>query len=221
MEKRKYGRITVLGIAGQIKGHTQATGVCDCGSKWAGRLSSLINGDAKSCGCLRIERIKQANTTHGMEGSPEYGAWKSIKERVFDQRHPAYHNYGGRGIGMFEGWVSDFSAFVSHVGRRPEGGYSIERVNNELGYIPGNVVWATRKEQNNNRRTNVVLEHLGVRLTITQWAERLGVRKGTLQQRIKLGWSVQRVLDTPVRAKCKASTALQDSVFGVNSRQPA
>lgn len=92
------------------------------------------------------------NARHGMSGTPEYYAWKSMKERCLDPSHHAYRNYGGRGVTVCASWQNSFSAFLAEVGMQPIGRYSLDRINNELGYEPGNVRWADSRTQNRNRR---------------------------------------------------------------------
>lgn len=196
---KQYGRITVLSVSGYGKpGGRVATGECSCGNPWSGSLYALKYGKTRSCGCFRLARIKEANTRHGLEGSPEYRAWVSMKRRVLDATHPAYHNYGGRGITVHEPWINDFGAFIKHVGLRPSKDHSLERKDNDAGYVPGNLRWATRVEQGNNRRTNRIIEHAGRKQTVSEWARELGVSKGLLKNRLDAGWSDERTITTAV-----------------------
>jgi hypothetical protein len=96
------------------------------------------------------------NSTHGMSGTPEYQAWLSMRKRCLDPKHPAFRNYGGRGIGIFTAWQTDFTAFLDCVGMRPEGGYSLDRIDNTRGYEPGNVRWSDSMTQNRNRRPFII-----------------------------------------------------------------
>jgi hypothetical protein len=91
------------------------------------------------------------NHRHGMCGTPEYRSWERIVQRCYNQGHVSYKNYGGRGISVCEEWRKSFMAFYRDMGRKP-GGLSLDRVNNNGNYEPGNCRWATPKQQANNRR---------------------------------------------------------------------
>jgi hypothetical protein len=97
------------------------------------------------------------NTRHGMVGSSEYRAWRAMKQRCHNPDHRAYRNYGARGVRVCAEWLDSFDSFIRHVGMRPPGGYSIDRIDNTRGYEPGNVRWADAKTQNRNRRAFVMV----------------------------------------------------------------
>lgn len=140
---------------------------------------------------------KHFNETHGESGSrrtPEYTTWCSIKARCFNTSSAYYHRYGGRGITMCAGWRESYEAFLSHAGRRPSPLHTIERIENDKGYKPGNVRWATRKEQARNRTSSRLVTLNGVTKTAAAWAEELGVAQGTLRERLRNGWSIKRAL---------------------------
>jgi hypothetical protein len=134
---------------------------------------------------------------HGLSHKiPEYGQWKRMLQRCTDTNVPEYHRYGGRGITVCERW-HDFRVFLADMGRRPFHGATLERVNNDLGYEPGNVRWATRKEQARNTATNRRLTFNGETLSMPEWADRLGIAYGMLRSRIQSGWPVERALTEP------------------------
>lgn len=112
---------------------------------------------------------------------------------------PAYKNYGGRGIAVCQRWLR-FENFLADMGERPAG-MTIERIDNDGNYEPGNVRWATYKEQTrNNRSTQLVTLH-GETKCITDWAAETGIKMPTLWARLRLGWSVEDALTKPVRGR--------------------
>lgn len=139
-----FGNLTVLGRLPNRGASVYWLCLCSCGIPAECSGSNLRNGKSRSCGCSR--------TRHGLWKSAEYSVWRSMRQRCNTQSHPAYSNYGGRGINVCVAWDS-FAAFARDMGPRPTG-YSLERVDNSLGYFPANCVWATHKEQGRNRRTN-------------------------------------------------------------------
>jgi hypothetical protein len=118
-----------------------------------------------------------------------YRTWMGIKQRCHNPAHPSYRNYGGRGIVMCEAWRADFTAFSCHIGVPPTPEHSIERIDNDRGYEPGNVKWATRSEQARNRRNTLhwvalaIMRHLVRRGEQTKAvAESFGVWRTTVEK---------------------------------------
>lgn len=108
--------------------------------------------------------------------------------------------YRERGISVHPEWEASFQSFIDAVGRAPSAKHSLDRIDNDRGYVPGNVRWATQRTQSRNTRANLWIEFRGERLMLIDWAARLGIRYGTLRQRIaRDGWSVERALTTPLR----------------------
>lgn len=138
--------------------------------------------------------------THGAAGygvtSAEYHAWTSMKARCTNQNATNYRHYGGRGITVALEWMTSFEAFVNHVGGRPSKKHSLDRIDNNRGYEPGNVRWATAIEQAGNRRSSVPISHDGLTQSISAWGRTIGLPKRTLSDRLKNGWSVERALTT-------------------------
>src|SRR6185503_1392339 len=132
---------------------------------------------------------------HGYSHSPNYQAWRDMIQRCTNTKKPLYKNYGGRGITVCDRWLNDISAFIEDVGLRPSKEYSLERINNSGNYEPGNVRWATRKEQARNKRNNHLVTINGTSLTIAEWSERSGIKVGTMLIRIHLGWPSERLIE--------------------------
>ena len=150
---QKKGRLTILSLEIPLKGRKRWNCVCDCGKTKTVAANHLTNGHVKSCGCLndelRIARNK-AKDNHGMRGTPEYGAYYAAKRRCSPNNKEKRANYFDRGI-VF-GFTS-FLQFYQEVGPRPDG-MSLDREDNDKGYIPGNVRWATPEQQVRNQRCN-------------------------------------------------------------------
>lgn len=136
---------------------------------------------------------------HGRCGTPEYRAWQGMLRRCCNPHSKSYPDYGGRGISACERWKASFEAFFADMGERPSADHSIDRIDNSLGYSPENCRWATRAEQQRNRRDNVYLEHAGKRMMLVDWADEIGMNRMTLGNRIKAGWTAEEAITTPAK----------------------
>lgn len=152
--------------------------------------------------------------THGLSYTPEYRAWQTMRLRCLVPSNPAYSDYGGRGITVCERWKDSCANFVADMGRKPSGRHELDRIDNNKGYEPGNCRWATRTENDRNRRSNRHLTHEGVTRTLAEWCEIKCLPRDTVQKRLAAGWSIPRSLETPVRAKAANGTAIS-----ANSRE--
>lgn len=195
----KFSRLLLIKDLGYIKQPYVRYGLyqCDCGNQKEIKISSVVLGRSKSCGCLTVIATTKRNTTHGLTNSPEFKTWMKMKERCYSPSCEEYKHYGGRGIFMDEKWKNDFATFLKDMGKRPYK-MSIERIDNSLGYFKENCKWATHKEQSNNRRSNVNVEYKGQTKTIKQWTEDLNLNYNLTRVRIvKLGWSVEKSFTEP------------------------
>jgi hypothetical protein len=123
-----------------------------------------------------------------------------MKTRCCNPRSDHYHDYGGRGIIVCPAWMASFERFLADMGERPEG-REIDRISNDGPYCPFNCRWATRTEQSNNRRSSHAITFQGNTMTVSEWEIHLGFPRGCISQRIlKLGWSAEKALTTPLRA---------------------
>lgn len=125
-------------------------------------------------------RAKKWNNSTGQR---VYYSWRNMRRRCTNPADDSYSHYGGRGITVCERWES-YDAFVEDMGH-PAPGLSLDRVDNSKGYSPENCRWATVREQLNNQRRNVVIEHNGIKMTIGQWATHLGLQYSTLHKRLE------------------------------------
>ena len=201
---QKFGRLSPLSEEGRTKyGAVLWRCACDCGTTTVKSSHALLTGDTRSCGCLQKEVNRSAKThghTVGQKATPEFTAWKNMIARCTKNSHEEFKNYGNRGITVCERW-RDFSAFLSDVGLRPSPELSLHRIDNNLGYFKSNVKWATKEEQCNNTRRNVLLEFDGRVQTVTKWCAERGLTYGAVYARLKNGWSVDRALGTPLQKR--------------------
>lgn len=143
----RFGKLTFIKATGERRNNWQmGLFSCDCGKEHLARISRVKNGYTRSCGCLAGHHPG----THGMRHSPEYASWGAMRTRCKNPLAKDYPRYGGRGINVCEEWES-FEAFYAHLGPRPVG-TTLDRIDGTRGYEPGNVRWATPKQQANNRR---------------------------------------------------------------------
>ena len=197
---KRFGRITVFGFAHWHKGTSYWFCDCDCGRKLVVRGADLTNGHTKSCGCYHISEMIERNTTHGMTGHPLLNIWRHMVQRTTNPKDEAYPLYGGRGIKMYKPWLKSSSSFIkwalSNGYRR---GLTIDRINNNKGYNPRNCRWVNMKVQSRNRRNNHYIMFGGHFFCIAEWAELLGISQYTISRRLRLGWTAEKALTTPVR----------------------
>lgn len=197
---RVFERLTVIEYAGYEKKSKSSMWrcKCECGKEVTTRRSHLINGDSKSCGCL-TRFTGATTTTHGLSSHPVYSSWDHMKRRCNNPKDDAYENYGGRGIKICEEWNNSFEAFYKDMGDTYRKGLTLERKDVNGDYSPENCVWATRVEQQNNRRNTRYITLFGEKIAFSEVARKYNINKATLKHRLdNMGLSPEEAISTPV-----------------------
>jgi hypothetical protein len=187
----KQGRLYVIRRVGSRKdGQSTWECLCECGSRCVksnGNLRSGVKSCGPACGTAVSNRRR---VKHGYAKTKENRAWQAAKQRCTNPNNPGYKNYGARGITMHPQWVESFAAFLEHIGPAPGNGrgVSVDRINNDGNYEPGNVRWSTSTAQQlNNRRGSIVVDLGHEKLTLREAADRYGLPYTTLTSRWRTG----------------------------------
>ena len=202
MANQTFGRLTVIHFAYSKDGRTFWHCKCSCGKEKDVATKDLKRGTVKSCGCLRIETTSKRRKTHGATETRLYHIWCTMKRRCETVKSGKQkNNYADRGIIICEEWHDfiEFQKWAFSSGYNEK--LTIDRINNNGNYCPENCRWVNNKIQANNKRNNVRLTYSNKTQTIAQWADELGMKYNTLDERLRKGWSVERALTTPVMCK--------------------
>jgi hypothetical protein len=213
----KFGRLTAVRMTAMgCKGPPQRAERwlfrCSCdGKEIEINKYSVTHSKTVSCGCLQKQRAAEAKTTHGhcvsRKLSPEYRSWAHMCKRCNNLNDEHYPDYAGRGITVCQRWADSFQAFFDDMGPKPSPKHEIDRIDNDGNYEPGNVRWATRTEQNNNRRNNRSLTINGRKMTFAEWEREAGIPRRRLRDYIdRRGFSLELVAYY-IRRKLEARAA--------------
>ena len=207
---KQFGRLAVLQRSKNIiysSGRSATAWICecDCGRKTIVTTANLRSGHTTSCGCTKVR--------HGHARKERlYNIWVGMRQRCRDKNAHGYENYGGRGITICPEW-DDYAVFREWA---MSAGYqddlTIDRIDVDGNYCPENCRWATAEEQANNMTKNRMITYRGETMSMSRWAERLGISYGTMNHRIQRGWSMERIESTPERRNGRASQTVSARV---------
>jgi len=198
----KYGRLTLIKETVRTSKKHMWLCKCDCGKTVEVSIYQLKDGICKSCGCLRDEIATQRcydMSRHSMARTRMYNVWGGMIARCGNPNSKDYRNYGGRGIKVCDDW-KDFCKFHEWaIANGYEDNLSIDRINVNGNYEPNNCRWIPLREQNANKRNNVLVEYKGETHCLREWSKILGKPYVTLHRRIrKHGWSIDKAFETPI-----------------------
>lgn len=203
---RRFGRLTVISDRMENHGSLRRRSClcrCDCGNTKKISVESLQSGRTKSCGCYNKECLKNRKT-HGMapkHNRPKiYYVWWSMLNRCKNPKTRRYHRYGGRGISVCDEWKT-FEGFWKWAKLGYREGLTIDRINNDGNYEPGNCRWTSRFVQGNNTSHNTMICYHGVTKSATAWARPLGMKGETLSRRLLRGWDIEDAFSLPNGAR--------------------
>ena len=188
---RRFGALTVIELIGRSGRQRLWMCRCDCGTTGPSTTYQLTHADPHACECGKPRRPSSASNTgrldHGhsrnRRGSPEYRVWQSMIQRCTNPARANYGRYGGRGISVCDRWRR-FVNFLADMGPRPDG-TTLDRVDSDGNYEPGNCRWATLAQQATNTRRTVLVAHNGETRCIAEWARIVGIKQSTVWNRIK------------------------------------
>lgn len=192
---QRFGRLVAIKLLPKRRGtRTVWLCQCDCGSVHEAMTTNLDKGATKSCGCLNLDNLRSKNgCPSGMSGTPTYRSWRAMLFRCSNPK--SGRRYCARGIKVDQRWKR-FDNFLADMGERPLG-TSIDRIDNNGNYEPGNCRWADRYEQGRNRDTSRLITFNGKTQNVTDWARELGLNRNMLYKQLDKGVPVVQALTSP------------------------
>lgn len=196
---QRFGRLLVVAraIENTAEGHTRWVCRCDCEGQKEIRANDLKSGKTQSCGCLQTETTRARSTTHGKTPrggrSKEYTAWANMVQRCTNPAATHYCYYGAKGVLISPRWLASFEHFLEDVGEKPSPKHSLDRIDVNGHYEPGNCRWVTHTVQMNNTRRNRFVQWHGKTWSLKEFA--IAIKKGYqhVVSRLHDGWSPDRI----------------------------
>jgi hypothetical protein len=171
---------------------------CDCGNFFEAQKSNILHGRRTDCGCSQEIRW---TSPPGATKQPLYKTWQHMLQRCYNPNVKSFADYGARGISVCDRWrfgsdgATGYECFASDMGAKPDPSLTIERLDNSVGYEPGNCVWDTKQRQGKNRDVVRQITLGGVTRTLPEWCAITGVKYWTAYRRLKAGWPPERAVN--------------------------
>lgn len=191
---QRFGRLVVQSFSHMDKYYNSHwVCKCDCGNIHISNKAVLSRGEAKSCGCLNREIVSKITTKHNLSHTKLYAIWSAMKDRCLNPLNRAYKHYGGRGIKICDPWAASVENFYRDMGH-PTEGMSLDRIDNNGNYCPENCRWIAQKEQNANKRDNILITIDGVTKCLSHWCEYFHIPVSTARYRLVVAkWEIDKV----------------------------
>lgn len=223
---KRFGRLLVLGHAGVVPSGSKMFHAwsckCDCGKETIALGNPLKRNETTSCGCLWKE-VVQGNsfaTGHGGSRTRLYRIWRCMKNRCMDSKNKNYSLYGGRGISVCERWMN-FACFREDMGEPTTESHSIDRINGNGNYEPGNCRWATPKMQGQNKKGTIWITIKGKTKCLTEWCQHFGIARGTIHSRHSNGEVWGEAIFRPIDKRKSRSHSQRSAPAGYASAAAA
>lgn len=191
----RFGKLQVIDSTEILSPRPKVLCRCDCGKELAVRRDHLISGNSQSCGCSLLRH------GHASKGSVTrtWNSWYNMRSRCTYSNHPQWGDYGGRGIKVCSRWMK-FENFLEDMGECPDG-LTIERLDNDRGYEPGNCAWKTRTVQGRNKRNNRRFTILGTSGCLSELCEHFHISPKVVDCRLRYGWTPEKAFTAPLRVR--------------------
>lgn len=217
LTNQKFGRLIVIKRMENNKfNQVQWLCKCDCGNETIVTANTLKTKNTRSCGCLKKEqdKINIAKKTHNMSNTRLYNIWRGMKSRCNCSTNKKHKFYYDKGIKVCDEWKNNFINFYNWaINNGYKEDLTIDRINNDGNYEPNNCRWATYAEQNNNQSNNIKINYKGKEWKIKELSEKYNIKRATLCDRLKRGWTIQKALNTPVKTKAKRGKLLCQKIM--------
>lgn len=206
MVGKRFGRLEVIRLYEKTQNGNRWLCKCDCGNQ-AIVYDRNLRAGTRSCGCLHKELARESHTTHGKANTRLFRIWVGMRHRCRNEKLREYKYYGGKGVSVCNEWNNSFEKFEEWAILH---GYNelltLDRIDVNGNYEPNNCRWVTNEEQQANKSNTMFLTYNGKTLRAKEWEAITGIPYQTIMQRLRYGWSVERIFTTPIRHYRRATS---------------